>query len=158
MATENGRENRSTDRGQHREQQGERRAGGKKDGFRKDGDRKEGFRNKRDSRSGYSKDRGQRKGNGGYNPYDKDREDKRETRTKSSSASKEKVSQPDKVEIINRIEKEKKAMQKKMADRKNGSKNKANRPAARPKRTGNIDWTKAYENDSYDDDDFDIYL
>ena len=35
------------------------------------------------------------------------------------------------------------------------------RPAkhtARPKRSGNIDWTREYENDSYDDDDLDMYL
>ena len=35
--------------------------------------------------------------------------------------------------------------------------NKAVKHQAKPKRSGNIDWTRAYENDSYDDDEFDMY-
>lgn len=91
------------------------------------------------------------------NPYDKDSdEDSRPQRRPSANKdNKIKEQQPDKIEIINRIEKEKKAMQKKQAERKN---NKPVRQQTRPKRTNNIDWTRAYENDSYDDDDLDMYL
>ncbi len=46
-------------------------------------------------------------------------------------------------------------MQKKQADRKN---QKPARQQSRPKRTNNIDWTREYENGSYDDDDLDAYL
>lgn len=91
------------------------------------------------------------------NPYDKDSDEdsKPQRRQNTNRDNKVKEQQPDKIEIINRIEKEKKAMQKKQAERKN---NKPLRQQARPKRTNNIDWTRAYENDSYDDDDLDMYL
>ena len=46
-------------------------------------------------------------------------------------------------------------MKKKQADRKNS---KPARMQTRPKRTNNIDWTREYENGSYDDDDLDMYL
>lgn len=115
------------------------------------------------NKSGNGNGRPQKKFSGtgrGYGTYDKDRNEdtKRDNRHKSSQGrdSKVKEQQPDKMEIISRIEKEKKAVQKKQAERKNN--NKANRQQSRPKRMGNIDWTKAYENDSYDDDDFDLYL
>ena len=42
-------------------------------------------------------------------------------------------------------------MQKKSKDNK--KKNQQARPQVRVKRTNNIDWTKEYENDSFDDDD-----
>lgn len=94
----------------------------------------------------------------GYaNAYDKD-DDENIRPQKKQAASKEgkpKEQQPDKIEIKNRIEKEKKAMQKKQAERKNS---KPARMQNRPKRTNNIDWTREYENGSYDDDDLDIYL
>ena len=54
-------------------------------------------------------------------------------------------------ETQQRLEKEKKAMQKKSKDNK--KKNQQARPQVRVKRTNNIDWTKEYENDSFDDDD-----
>lgn len=91
------------------------------------------------------------------NSYDKD-EDENVRPQRKQTASKEgkpKEQQPDKIEIMNRIEKEKKAMQKKQAERKNS---KPARMQNRPKRTNNIDWTREYENGSYDDDDLDIYL
>ena len=66
-----------------------------------------------------------------------------------------KEQQTEKIEIKNRLEKEKKAMKKKQdVSRKD---NKAVKHQAKPKRSGNIDWTRAYENDSYDDDEFDMY-
>ena len=65
-----------------------------------------------------------------------------------------KEQQPDKMDIVKRLEKEKKAIQKK-SNNQNSSKNKANAGRVqRPvKRSNNIDWTKQYENDSYDDDE-----
>lgn len=104
-------------------------------------------------------------GNGGYSNsgynnrgFDKDKDEDTPVvrRSKPKADNKPKEQQPDKFEIINRIEKEKKAMKKKHTDSKGDS-----RPArhtVKPKRSGNIDWTKEYENDSYDDDDLDMYL
>lgn len=91
------------------------------------------------------------------NAYDKDEDENIRPQKKqaSSKEGKPKEQQPDRFEIINRIEKEKKAMQKKQAERKNS---KPARIQNRPKRTNNIDWTREYENGSYDDDDLDIYL
>lgn len=92
------------------------------------------------------------------NPYDKDSDEDSRPQRRQPPANKEnkvKEQQPDKIEIINRIEKEKKAMQKKQAERKNS---KPARMQTRPKRTNNIDWTREYENGSYDDDDLDMYL
>lgn len=83
------------------------------------------------------------------NSYDKDEEDNvRPQKRQSTKENKVKEQQPDKVEIMNRIEREKKAIQKKQAERKNS---KPSRVQNRPKRTNNIDWTREYENDSYDD-------
>ena len=104
-------------------------------------------------------------GNGGYSNngynnrgFDKDKDEDTPVvrKSKPKADNKPKEQQPDKIEIINRIEKEKKAMKKKHTDSKGDS-----RPArhtVRPKRSGNIDWTREYENDSYDDDDLDMYL
>ena len=41
-------------------------------------------------------------------------------------------------------------MKKKTQDKK---KNQSARPQQRMKRTGNVDWTREYENDSFDDDE-----
>ena len=112
---------------------------------------------------GYSRDGGKqpyRKNNGfggGYSPYDKDKDEdvKPVRRATSVKDSKPKEAQPDKSQVQSRIEKEKKAMQKKQAERKNA---RPNRQMARPKRTNNIDWTSIYENGEYDEDEFDAYL
>ena len=89
--------------------------------------------------------------------YDKDKDEETPVRrSKPKVDNKPKEQQSDKTQIINRIEKEKKAMRKKHTESRGDS-----RPAkhtARPKRSGNIDWTREYENDSYDDDDLDMYL
>ena len=37
-------------------------------------------------------------------------------------------------------------------------KNTKPKTAAKPKRMNNIDWTREYENDSYDNDEMDAYL
>lgn len=76
-------------------------------------------------------------------------------RGKPSAPAKEtkvKEQQPDKFEIINRLEKEKKVMKKK-TDSNRKAKAQNARPQVKVKRTNNIDWTKEYENDSFDDDD-----
>lgn len=102
-----------------------------------------------------------------YRPkFDKDEEESgykrggkgNEHRNSRSQASREsakiKEQQPDKMDIVKRLEKEKKAMQKKN-NNQNSTKNKANagRMQRPVKRSNNIDWTREYENDSYDDDD-----
>ena len=56
---------------------------------------------------------------------------------------------------MNRIEREKKAMMKKSESNR---KAKPVKQQVRPKRSNNIDWTREYENGSYDDDDLDMYL
>ena len=52
-------------------------------------------------------------------------------------------------------EKEKKIMQKKKQDNKKN--NQSQRHQVKVKRSNNIDWTREYENDSYDDDDMSYY-
>lgn len=78
-------------------------------------------------------------------------------RDRNSSVKKEnkvKEQQPDKMDTIRRLEKEKKAMQKKNDSKNHKSKTQKSRPQMKMKRTNNIDWTKEYENDSFDDDGF----
>lgn len=103
-------------------------------------------------------------GNGGYSNngfnnrgFDKDKDEDTPVvrRQKPKADNKPKEQQPDKFEIINRIEKEKKAMKKKHTESRGDSRPKH---TVKPKRSGNIDWTREYENDSYDDDDLDMYL
>lgn len=106
----------------------------------------------------------ERKNNGGYSNsfnsrgFDKDKDEETPVvrRTKPKTDSKPKEPQMDKLDIMNRLEKEKKAMKKKHTESRNESK--PARHVAKPKRSGNIDWTREYENDSYDDDDLDMYL
>ena len=119
------------------------------------------YKPKSNNGGGYSSQRSYN--NGGYSNsgfgkgFDKDKDEETPVRrSKPKTDNKPREQQPDKFEIINRIEKEKKAMKKKHTESRNDQ-----RPAkhtARPKRSGNIDWTREYENDSYDDDDLDMYL
>lgn len=113
--------------------------------FKRDGDDRPPKKNFGGKRSTYDKDRNE-----------DNRRDNNRQKSSQNRESKVKEQQPDKMEIINRIEKEKKAIQKKKSERKNT--NRGSRQQSRPKRMGNVDWTRAYENDSYDDDDFDAYL
>jgi hypothetical protein len=76
---------------------------------------------------------------------------------KESGAGKEKEQQPDKFETIRRLEKEKKAMEKKIQESEK-KQEKATKPQAKKKRSNNIDWTKGYENGLYNDDDEDYLL
>ncbi len=73
----------------------------------------------------------------------------------SVSKEKSKDIQPDKADIAMRFEKEKKIMQKKKQDNKKN--NQSQRHQVKVKRSNNIDWTREYENDSYDDDDMSYY-
>ena len=120
------------------------------------------YKPKSNNGGGYSSQRSYN--NGGYSNngfggkgFDKDKDEETPVRrSKPKTDNKPREQQPDKFEIISRIEKEKKAMKKKHTESRNDQ-----RPAkhtARPKRSGNIDWTREYENDSYDDDDLDMYL
>lgn len=119
--------------------------------FNRNGDSQSGFK-------GAGKPYKKNFGGSGYTPYDKDKDEDVKTnqrpRQSQNKDNKAKEQQPDKSQVISRIEKEKKAMQKKQAERKNS------RPArqmAKPKRTNNIDWTSIYENGEYDDDDLNKY-
>ncbi|SFA77280.1 hypothetical protein SAMN05216249_10280 [Acetitomaculum ruminis DSM 5522] len=107
--------------------------------YKKDGD----FNNR-----GFRKDEG--RGNNKENNYSRNNS---KTNENKREIDKFKEQQPDKMEIINRLQKEKKAIQKKNQDNKRKSKSASSRPTPRKKRINNIDWTKEYENDSYDDDD-----
>ena len=119
------------------------------------------FKPRNNNNGGYSSQKSYNNGgysNNGFNKgFDKDKDEETPVRrSKPKTDSKPKEQQPDKFEIINRLEKEKKAMKKKQTESRGDQ-----RPAkhtARPKRSGNIDWTREYENDSYDDDDLDMYL
>ena len=89
--------------------------------------------------------------------YDKDSDYEQKPvhrKPQSSNRDKDKLKeqQPDKMEVVKRLEKEKKAMQKKNQD-SSKKRNQQARPQVRIKRTNNIDWTREYENDSFDDDD-----
>ena len=90
--------------------------------------------------------------------FDKDKDEETPVirRAKPKTDNKPKEQQSDKIDIMNRLEKEKKAMKKKNTESRHESR--PSRNVAKPKRSGNIDWTRAYENDEYDDDDFDMYL
>lgn len=92
---------------------------------------------------------------------DKDKDEEQPKRRSEPRKSQDKDArfkeqQPDKFDIINRLEKEKKAMQKKEEEKRKNVK--SARAVARPKRSNNIDWTREYENGSYDDDEMDMYL
>ena len=90
-----------------------------------------------------------------YEDVDEDDDEvvRRPKQTKADAKPKEQ--QTEKIEIINRLEKEKKVIQKKSEIKKEV---KAPKVQAKPKRVNNIDWTKEYENGSYDDDDLDMYF
>ncbi|QHQ60811.1 hypothetical protein Ana3638_08555 [Anaerocolumna sedimenticola] len=71
-----------------------------------------------------------------------------------TSPNKEKEQQPDKFETIKRLEREKKAIQKKSQEI-NKKSERPNKPQLKHRRTNNIDWTKGYANGRYGDDDED---
>lgn len=136
-------------------------------GYAADGKKnKKPFNNRKDGKKDFHSGSGNSGGKftGGKNKprsnhyeYGKKDEDspKREFRSKSTKDSKPKEPKQEKIDIKNRLEKEKKVMQKKQEHKKTPAKHKVQ---ARPKRSNNIDWTREYENDSYDDDSLDSYL
>ncbi len=80
--------------------------------------------------------------------------DQRMGDSRSKAVLKEKEQQPDKFETMKRLEKEKKAMQKKNEElNKKGEK--PSKVMIKQRRTNNIDWTKGYANGLYGDDDED---
>lgn len=92
-------------------------------------------------------------GRGGFGGMkDKDADYENEKRKFAPRESKPKEKQPEKAVLTNRFEKEKKAVQKKSEANRKGKPG-SSKPQVRVKRTNNIDWTREYENDSYDDDD-----
>lgn len=124
-------------------------------GFKGRGDGKKEFRSHFNAKPSGNKNYKPRSNN--YSYMNKEEEDapRREFRSKSTKDTKPKEPQQEKIDIKNRLEKEKKVMQKKQENKKAAVKHK---PQARPKRSNNIDWTREYENDSYDDDYLDSYL
>lgn len=114
--------------------------------------RPSGYSNRDQKGSGYNKDKDYDKeyGKGHGNGRDQRMGDSRV----KAGQSKEKEQQPDKLETIKRLEKEKKAIQKKNQelDRKP---EKPGKPVMKQRRTNNIDWTKGYANGLYGDDDED---
>lgn len=123
------------------------------DGYKRDNNRGNGeYKPRADRGSGQF-----RGGNGRAfdKGFDKDSDEEKVVRRKPVQRdSKPKEGQTEKIEIMNRLEKEKKAMKKKASSKKEG---KPSKHQTRPKRIGNIDWTSVYENDEYDDDDLDMY-
>jgi hypothetical protein len=101
--------------------------------------------------------RNSRSGNNhGKNSYNNSKDYGRNGDSRGSSSQKDtkiKEQQPDKLDIVKRLEKEKKVMQKKSEANNKKAKAANARPQVKVKRTNNIDWTKEYENDSFDDDD-----
>lgn len=91
--------------------------------------------------------------------FDKDKDDLNVNNRRFKPVQKEnkpKEAQSEKQDIKNRLEKEKKAIKKKQSEGRRDVRTAKHQ--VKPKRTGNIDWTREYENDSYDDDDLDMYL
>lgn len=87
--------------------------------------------------------------------YNKDKDYDKETRVgkaKPKVVTKEREQQPDKIETIKRLEREKKALRKKSMEEERKT-DKPNKPMIKQKRTSNIDWTKGYNMGLYGDDD-----
>lgn len=120
--------------------------------FKKESD---GARNQRTDRNGSNqgKDfkRGYNNNTNTSNTKDYNRGNSRNATTAKETKVKEQ--QPDKMDTIRRLEKEKKAIQKKTDSNSYKAKTQNARPQVKVKRTNNIDWTKEYENDSFEDDD-----
>lgn len=129
------------------------------DGYHNSAKTQKKYENGRDSKQYYKK---RPQNNGGYGAFQKDMDEdeyehkKFESKKRNFSSNKDKIKdlQPDKMDITKRFEKEKKVMQKKKQDKKN---HQQSRPQTRVKRSNNVDWTREYENDSYDDDDMSYY-
>ncbi len=134
---------------------GERREGKPRNAFQKNENRGKYTGEKR---TGFKQGKAPMKGNrNGFDKgFDKDKdEEEKVIRRKPVQKDKPKEQQSDKMEIMQRLEREKKAVKKKQnASQRDG---KSMKHQMKPKRSRNIDWTREYENDSYDDDDLDMY-
>ena len=132
---------------------------GERGGFRKSNEARGSFQGKREGVRPY-RPRFEQNMDDDEDDYRRSKQSERRSQKPQSQMAKEnakiKEQQPDKMDVVKRLEKEKKAMQKKS---QNSNKNKANTGRVqRPvKRSNNIDWTREYENDSYDDDDIFFY-
>jgi len=107
--------------------------------------------------------------NAGYNGYNKDKdndEDKygrnhsggkgqKTSDSRIKAGQKDKEKQPDKIETIRRLEKEKKALERKNQELEQKYEKPARNVKVKQRRTNNIDWTKGYANGLYGDDDED---
>lgn len=121
----------------------------------KDGRPSGNFNRGRDQKGGgYNKDKDYDSDNRYGKGYSSGRDQRMgDSRTKTSQ-SKDKEQQPDKFETIKRLEREKKAVQKKNQEI-NKKSDKPSKPQVKQRRTNNIDWTKGYESGRYGDDDED---
>lgn len=118
---------------------------------RRDGNDRPNY-NKYNKDDDYSQSRDSRSGNNHGKDY-RSRGNDSKGGMASQKETKIKEQQPDKLDIVKRLEKEKKAMQKKTEASNKKAKGANARPQVKVKRTNNIDWTREYENDSFDDDD-----
>lgn len=123
----------------------------RKDYKKRDGNDKPYNNNRYNKDDDYGQSRNSRAGNNHGKDY-KTRNNDSRGGTAQQKETKVREQQPDKVDIVKRLEKEKKVMQKKTEASKKAKGANA-RPQVKVKRTNNIDWTKEYENDSFDDDD-----
>lgn len=103
----------------------------------------------------------------GYNGYNKDNDEEMNSnnhsrgkgqRTNDSRikvGQKDKEKQPDKIETIKRLEKEKKVLDRKNHELEQKQDKKVQKVKVKQRRTTTIDWTKGYANGLYGDDDED---
>ncbi|WMJ90042.1 hypothetical protein [Anaerocolumna sp. MB42-C2] len=112
-------------------------------------------RNKDLKGSGYNKDKDYDSDNKYGKGYSGGKDQRMGDSRNKSSQNKEKEQQPDKLETIKRLEREKKAIQKKSQEISNKKSERPNKPQLKQRRTNNIDWTKGYANGRYGDDDED---
>jgi len=126
----------------------------RKDYKKRDGNDRPNYNNNRFNKDDddYGQSRGSRSGNNHGKDF-RSRGNDSKGGMASLKETKVKEKQPDKLDIVMRLEKEKKAMQKKTEANNKKAKAANARPQVKVKRTNNIDWTKEYENDSFDNDD-----
>jgi hypothetical protein len=120
---------------------------------RKDFRKRDGSQRPYNNRYNKNDDYGQSRSGNNHGKNYKGRSSDSRGSTASQKETKIKEQQPDKMDIVKRLEKEKKVMQKKNEANNKKAKGANARPQVKVKRTNNIDWTKEYENDSFDDDD-----
>jgi hypothetical protein len=113
-----------------------------------------GYRSRDQKGSGYNKDKDLDSDNKYGKGYGGGKDQRMGDSRAKTAQSKEKEQQPDKLETIKRLEKEKKVLQKKSQENDRNTE-KPSKPAIKHRRTNTIDWTKGYANGLYGDDDED---